>query len=133
MIGSNTTLVTSNQTQVLPIVDPVSESATESELEPLEAIPKHPSPRKRAIASVASTGRRVVYARRRLNPQPSTTTLAAGGPPPDPEEPEPPARIRRTKKKKNPLSHLTLHTRRKLITPKILLKNLLITKLLQKR
>ena len=80
LIGSNTALVTSHQTEVIPIVDPVSEAeveaeaATESELEPFEeAAPKRRSPRKRPIASVASAGRRVVYARRRFNPQSTGT------------------------------------------------------------
>ena len=60
LIGSNTTLVTSHQTEVIRIVDPVSEAEaegevdTESELDPLEeAAPKRRSLRKRPIASVA--------------------------------------------------------------------------------
>ena len=96
LIGSNTTLVTSQSTQILPIGEPYPETeaeTSEEDLEPLEEEPPRRSPKKRPVSSTATAGRRVVYARRRVeHPQPSTTVRTApAGDPDDPEEPEPPS------------------------------------------
>ena len=96
LIGSNTTLVTSQNTQVLPIVEPYPETeaeTSEEDLGPLEEEPPRRSPKKRPVSSTATASRRVVYARRRVeHPQPTAPYRAApAGDPDDPEEPEPPS------------------------------------------
>ena len=89
-------MVTSQNTQVLPIVEPYPETeaeTSEEDLDPIEEEPPRGSPKKRPVSSTATASRRVVYARRRVeHPQPSTTVRAApAGDPDDPDEPEPPS------------------------------------------
>ena len=93
LLGTNTTLVTSRNIEVIPIVDPYPETeveTSEEDLEPLEEEPPRRSPKKRPASSTATASRRVVYARRRIeHPQPTAPLRAA--PAGDPEEPEPPS------------------------------------------
>ena len=95
LIGSNTTLVTSHNTQVIPISEPEGLVAVDSE--PVEGVDEEeeettaPPPKRRAIGITTSSGRRQVYqSRRRSIPQPETTSTAAapGGPPSEPEAPD---------------------------------------------
>ena len=93
LIGSNTTLVTSHNTQVIPISEPEGLVAVDSE--PVEGVEEEeettaPPPKRRAIGITTSSGRRQVYqSRRRSTHQPITTSTAAapGGPPSEPDAP----------------------------------------------
>ena len=94
LLGSNTTLVTSHNTQVIPISEPEGLVAVNSES--VEGVEEEeettaPPPKRRAIGITTSSGRRQVYqSRRRSIPQPETTSTAAapGGPPSEPEAPD---------------------------------------------
>ena len=94
LLGSNTTLVTSHNTQVIPISEPEGLVAVDSE--PLDGVEEEeettaPPPKRRAIVTTTSSGRRQVYqSRRRSTPQPEPTSTAAapGGPPSEPEAPD---------------------------------------------
>ena len=91
LLGSNTTLVTSHNTQVIPISEPEGLVAVNSE--PVDGVEEEeeataPPPKRRAIGITTSPGRRQVYqSRRRSTPQPEPTSTAAapGGPPSEPE------------------------------------------------
>ena len=93
LLGSNTTLVTSHNTQVIPISEPEGLVAVDSE--PVEGVEEEeeataPPPKRRAIGITTSSGRRQVYqSRRRSTPQPEPTSTAAapGGPPSEPDAP----------------------------------------------
>ena len=94
LVGSNTTLVSSRNTQVIPITEPEDLAVVDSEAAPgIEEVDEAeaPPPKRRAIAATASTERRQVYhSRRRSVPQPEPTSTAAapGGPPSEPEAPD---------------------------------------------
>ena len=91
LLASDTTLVTSHNTQVIPISEP--EGLVTVNSEPVEGIEEEeeataPPPKRRAIGITTSSGRRQVYqSRRRSTPQPEPTSTAAapGGPPSEPE------------------------------------------------
>ena len=81
LLGSNTTLVTSHNTQVIPISEPeglvVVDSETVEGVEEEEEITA-PPPKHRAIGITTSSGRRQVYqSRRRSTPQSELTSTAA--------------------------------------------------------
>ena len=94
LVGSNTTLVSSRNTQVIPITEPEDLVVVDSEAAPgIEEVDEAeaPPPKRRAVAATASTERRQVYhCRRRSIPQPEPTSTAAapGGPPSEPEAPD---------------------------------------------
>ena len=94
LVGSNTTLVSSRNTQVIPITEPEDLAVVDSEAAPgIEEVDEAeaPPPKRRAIAATTSTERRQVYhSRRRSVPQPEPTSTAAapGGPPSEPEAPD---------------------------------------------
>ena len=71
LLGPNTTLVMSRDSQIIPIVEPYPETeaeTSEDDLGPLEEEPPRRSPKKRPVSSTATASRRVVYARRRIEP-----------------------------------------------------------------
>ena len=94
LLGSNTTLVTSHNTQVIPISEP--EGLTADNSEPLEEVEEEeeasaPPPKRRAVGTTTSTGRRQVYQSRRRSipqPEPTSTAAAPGGPPSEPDAPD---------------------------------------------
>ena len=93
LLGSSTTLVTSRNTQVIPISEPEGLHQTVDSSEFLEegAEASAPPPKRRAVGTTASTGRRQVYQSRRRSipqPEPAPTSAAPGGPPSEPEAPD---------------------------------------------
>ena len=93
LVGSNTALVSSHNTQVIPISEPEGLVAVDSEA--VEGIEEEeettaPPPKRRAIGITTSSGRRQVYQSRRrspLQPEPTSTAAAPGEPPSEPEAP----------------------------------------------
>ena len=93
LVGSNTTLVTSHNTQVIPISEPEGLAVTS---EPPDWVEEEeeataPPPKRRAIGITTSSGRRQVYQSRRRSipqPEPTSTAAAPGGPPSEPEAPD---------------------------------------------
>ena len=95
LLGSNTTLVTSHNTQVIPISEPEGLAVTS---EPADGVEEEeataPPPKRRAIGITTSSGRRQVYQSRRRSipqPEPTSTAAAPGGPPSEPEAPDDPS------------------------------------------
>ena len=95
LVGSNTALVSSHNTQVIPISEPEGLVAVDSELvdgvEEEEEETTVPPPKRRAIVTTTSSGRRQVYQSRRRSipqPEPTSTAAAPGGPPSEPEAPD---------------------------------------------
>ena len=94
LLGSNTTLATSHNTQEIPISEPEGLVAVTSE--PVDGVEEEegttaPPPKRRAIGITTSSGRRQVYQSRRRSipqPEPTSTAAAPGGPPSEPDAPD---------------------------------------------
>ena len=94
LVGSNTALVSSHNTQVIPISEPEGLVAVDSEF--VDGVEEEeettvPPPKRRAIVTTTSSGRRQVYQSRRRSipqPEPTSTAAAPGGPPSEPEAPD---------------------------------------------
>ena len=91
LAGARTTLVSSDRTEVIALVDPPEE--TPSSAEPTTTAPVTVSPKKRSFAASSASGRRVVNKCRRrdpINPQSAIAASPPDGPPSEPEEPAAP-------------------------------------------
>lgn len=132
LLGSNTTLVTSHNTQVITISEP--EGLVTVDSEPVDGVAEEeettaPPPKRRAIVTTTSSGRRQVYQSRRRStsqPEPTSTAAAPGEPPCEPdapdEDPQDPSEPVSQKVKRKRTFHLILLKLRSWVRRKLRLK-----------